>query len=183
MVQHTMTASSLLLYSALLSLLLVPIIIAGVAGFFLLRWEKIGRWQEAKRHEFRIRMKIARWIWFRYIHLDCQYWIAFVNFDKGPLKLVGQPPDALYWSFTYNKFMEVGPVINSNDVRIGRNGEYEILISTDRPEDAEANWLNLRKGVGRGVIYFRIYEPRGNFPTRLPSVFQNGKQVVVEGCS
>ena len=178
-----MTASSLLLYSALLSLLLVPIIIAGVAGFFWLRWEKIGRWQEAKRHEFRIRMQIARWIWFRYIHLDCQYWIAFVNFDKGPLKLVGHAPNALYWSFTYNKFMEVGPGINSNDIEIGPDGEYEIQISTDGLKGADANWLKLRKGVGRGVIYFRIYEPRGNFPSRLPAVFQNGKQIIAEGCS
>ncbi len=47
-----MNTSSLLFCSVLLSLLLVPIIIAGAAGFFLLRWENIGRWQEAKRHEF-----------------------------------------------------------------------------------------------------------------------------------
>ena len=181
--QQIMTASSLLLYSALLSLVLVPIIVAGVAAFFWFRWEKIGRWQVAKRHEFRLRMQIARWIWFRYIHLDCQYWIAFVDFDKGPLRLVGQPPDALYWSFTYNKFTEVGPVINSNDIKLRQDGTYEILISTNEPEDAEANWLKLRKGVGRGVIYFRTYEPRGNFPSRLPSVFQNGKQIIAEGCS
>lgn len=178
-----MTLLSSLLISLLLSVLLIPIIAVMVIGSILLRWERIGRWQEARRHEYRFRMKIARWIWFRWIHLDCQYWIAFVNFNKGPITIIGLPPAALYWSFTYNKLMEVNDVANSNNIVVD-DESYKVVLSASRPKDLpQRNWVKVRNNVGRGVIYFRIYEPLSGYPTELPSVFQNGRRIVAGGLS
>ncbi len=179
-----MTISSFILYTVLLSILLIPIIFGVVVGILWFRWERIGRWQEARRHEHRFRMKIARWIWFRWIHLDCQYWIAFVNFNKGPITVVGSSPRALYWSFTYNKYMEVNDVVNSTSIVIDQDNRYEVVLSNAQPAKLpQQNWVMVRKNVGLGVIYFRIYEPVSSFPTQLPSVFQGGREIIAGGLS
>jgi len=179
-----MTLISLLLASVLLSILLIPIMIGVVVCSIWFRWERLGRWQEARRHEHRFRMKIARWIWFRWIHLDCQYWIAFVNFNKGPITVVGSSPDALYWSFTYNRFMEVNDVVSSRNMVVDENGCYQLVLSYDQPRDEfNKNWLEVRRSVGRGVIYFRIYEPDSSYPTQLPSVTQDGRRIITGGLS
>lgn len=148
---------------------------AFLGGLWLLYRSRFGgaqRWLEAVRHQYTLEMIIGRWIWFRWIHLDCQYWIVHVDFSKGPIELLGQPPEGSYWSFTYNTWTEVNPSVNSENVALTPEGGYRIHLTKD--DRGDKNQILVRPDARLGVIYFRIYEPPRAFPTVLPEVRQNG---------
>ena len=156
--------------------LLSPVLLLVAAGcgwaFYLGTWDRNQSWQEATRHYFRPWMMVERWIRFRWIHPDCQYWIFPVRFDRGAVTVKGVPTEAMYWSFTFNTWTEVNPSVNSESVALNKNGQYEITFSQEK---SGQNWVPVREGTKRGVLYFRIYEPAALFPARLPEVIQNGR--------
>lgn len=143
-------------------------------------WKGPQRWMEATRHQHKLALKIGRWIWFRWIHLDCQYWIIHLDFSAGPIEIRGYPPEGSYWSFTYNTWTEVNPSVNSATVMLGEDGRYSIVFSVD---EQSGNWIPVKNEAGLGVIYFRIYESSANFPAQLPEVWQNGIQLAQEAHS
>ena len=140
-------------------------------------WDRDPQWTEAWRHAHRPHMVIERWIRFRWIHFDSQYWIVPVRFDEGPVVLRGTPPDALYWSLTFYEWTEVHDSVSSSDVVLEPDGAYEITLSAEPGAD---NWIEVPPGTGKGVIYLRAYEPQLGWPVALPSVSQGGR-VLVEG--
>lgn len=163
--------------SVFFTLLLTGLALAGLWLAYRMTWKGSQRWMEATRHQHKLALKVGRWIWFKWIHLDCQYWIVHVDFGAGPIEVCGHPPKGVYWSFTYNIWTEVNPSINSETVELDDDGGYRITFSMDA---ADGNWVPVKKGVRLGVIYFRIYETPANFPANLPEVRQNGVQLVGE---
>ena len=161
--------------SALFTLLFVGLALVGLWLAYRMTWRGPQRWMEATRHQHKLALKVGRWIWFRWIHLDCQYWIVHLDFSVGPIELRGRSPEGPYWSFTYNTWTEVNPSVNSETVKLDEDGGYRITFAT---ETADGNWVPVRKGARLGVIYFRIYETPANFPSVLPEVWQNGVQIV-----
>lgn len=143
-------------------------------------WSGPQKWLEATRHQHRLALLVGRWIWFKWIHLDCQYWILHLDFSAGPIELRGKPPAGSYWSFTYNTWTETNPAINSNSVILDDDGRYRILYSH---HEQLGNWIRVNASARKGVIYFRIYEARGNFPSELPEVWQNGKLIARKALS
>ncbi len=162
-------------FSLLITLMLSGLTVAGLWIAYRMTWRGPQRWMEATRHHHKLALKVGRWIWFKWIHLDCQYWIVHLDFSAGPIELRGRPAKGSYWSFTYNTWTEVNPSVNSETVRLEKDGSYRISFSV---EAQDGNWVQVRKGAGLGVIYFRIYESPANFPADLPEVRQNGAQLV-----
>lgn len=162
--------------------LLAPIvlILAGLSGWTWYRtgWDSDPQWYEAWRHAHRPFIAVERWIRFRWIHFDCQYWIVPVRFDKGPVVLKGTPPDALYWSLTFYEWTEVHDSISSNNVVLEPDGTYTITLSAEREG---ANWIEVPPGTGAGVLYLRAYEPALGWPVLVPDVSQDGRLLVAGG--
>ncbi len=163
---------------------LMGLLLLGALGgltwaWYRTRWEtKDPRWQEAVRDWWHPRMQIERWIRFRWIHPDSLYWIAHVDFSKGPLVLEGPVNDALYWSFTYYTGTEVNPSVSSRTVTLPP-GSDTFRITLSRQPPADGDWIEVRPDAGKGVVYLRIYEPRHLYPSRLPRISRDG-QVLVE---
>ncbi len=151
--------------------ILLLLILLGLWSWYLSHWNRPGEWQEATRHSHRLYMLIERYIRFRWIHRDCNYWIFPVRFDRGAVVVRGQPNDALYWSLTYYALTEVNTSVSSASVVCGSDGQYEITLAHNAQGP---NTITVRQGAKRAVLYLRIYEPAALFPTHLPAVTQNG---------
>ncbi len=156
-------------------LLLAPLLLAMFVGVGAARyvgvWDSAPQWHEAWRHAHRPYVAIERWIRFRWVHHDSQYWIVPVRLDQGPVVLEGAPPDALYWSVTWYEWTEVNPSISSQSIELESDGSYRIVMSV---EPQPGNWLPVRDGVDRAVVYLRAYEPRHQWPVTVPSVSRHG---------
>lgn len=159
----------------LLTIILVGLSLCAIWTAYRWTWRGPQRWMEMTRHQHKLAIRVGRWIWFKWAHIDCQYWILHVDFSTGPIEVRGLPPAGAYWSFTYNTWSEVNPSINSEIVNLDQYGHYQITFS--REQNGE-NWIRTRDAAKRGVIYFRIYEAPASFPSQLPEVWQNGKQIV-----
>ncbi len=170
---------ALLWQSIIGAVLLIVVAGAVVWIWYILIWEKNQKWEEARRHHWRLRMKIERWIRFRWIHYDSLYWIIHVRFDRGPIILSGFPTDAVYWSVTYYAGTEVNASISSSSVVLEDDGSYNIEFS-ETPGTSK-NHIPVRASDRRGVIYLRIYEPAALFPSQLPTVTQNGTTLTEGG--
>ncbi|MFK7892562.1 MAG: hypothetical protein AB8B63_17220 [Granulosicoccus sp.] len=158
-------------YTVVLTIVFCALVLGGLWFAYRSTWRGPKRWMEASRHQHRLALIVGRWIWFRWIHLDCQYWILHLDFRAGPVELRGLPPEGSYWSFTYNTWTEVNPSVNSQTASLEEDGTYRITLDKT---SADGNWIKVRDNAGLGVIYFRIYES-SNFPAALPSVWQNGE--------
>ena len=169
---------TLLWQGSLIGVVILLLAASGVWGWYTFTWEHNQRWEEAVRHWHRPKMMIERWIRFRWIHPDALYWIVRVRFDRGPIVLEGTPTDALYWSFTHYAGTEVNASVSSESVVLEPDGSYRIHFSKEK---TGKNWIPVKDGSKRGVIYFRIYEPAALFPSRMPRVSQNGEIVVQRG--
>ncbi len=146
-----------------------PLVLVAAAAFvawYWLAWPRKPRWMEALRHGHLPRIRIERWIRFRWIHPDCQYWILPVRFDRGPVTIEGVAPDAPYWSLTSYRFTEVNPSVRHDEVERLPDGRYRARLTTP--------------ATGRGVLYLRVYEPRHAAPMPLPRVEQGGR-VLTDG--
>ena len=159
----------------LLTLILVGLSLGAVWFAYRRTWSGPQRWMEMTRHQHKLALRVGRWIWFKWAHIDCHYWIVHLNFSAGPIEVHGRPPAGSYWSFTYNTWSEVNPSINSESVKLEEDGSYRIVFS--REEQGE-NWIPVCEGAKLGVIYFRIYEAPASFPAELPEVRQNGTLIV-----
>lgn len=160
--------------SLLFGLLLVGITLSVIWMMYRRTWSGPQRWMEATRHQYRLALIVGRWIWFKWIHLDCQYWILHLDFNAGVIELRGTPPECTYWSITYNTWSEVNPSINSDSIELESDGSYRIKMAEVRQP---GNWIPIRPNARLGVIYYRIYESQTNFPSQLPGVWQNEKLI------
>ena len=160
----------------LLTLLFVGLSLGVTWLMYRMTWRGPQRWMEMTRHQHKFAMVIGRWIWFKWAHIDCQYWIVHLDFSAGPVELIGTPPAGSYWSFTYNTWSEVNPSINSESVKLEADGSYRIAL--DSSQRSNKNFIPVRDNARLGVVYFRIYEAPANFPSELPEVRQNGKLIV-----
>lgn len=159
----------------LFTLFLVGLSITAIWLAYRLTWRGQQRWMEMTRHQNRLALIVGRWIWFKWAHIDCQYWILHLDFSAGPIELRGSPPTASYWSFTYNTWSEVNPSINSETVQLDADGSYRIVYSR---EQREGNWIQVRPHAKLGVVYFRIYESPADLPSDLPEVWQNDQPIL-----
>lgn len=165
---------------SLLSLLLIGLLIVSIWVMYRWTWKGSQRWMEATRHQHRLALIVGRWIWFKWIHLDCQYWILHMDFNAGAIELRGNPPDSSYWSITYNTWTEVNFSINSDSIELEEDGSYRIKIAKHKQP---INWIPIHPSAKLGVIYYRIYESPGNFPSELPEVWQNEKLITHQALS
>lgn len=170
--------------------LLAPVLVLfglGALWFAYRRtWSGPQRWMEATRHQHRLALAVGRLIWFRWIHLDCQYWIFHVDFSKGPIELHGMPTPSVYWSFTYTTWTEVNSVLNNREVTLNEDGSYNIVMAQSESESepgSARNRIPVRPDAGKGVIYFRIYEAEETYPVNLPEVRQGGRVLAHGGNS
>lgn len=163
-----------LVLTLLFTLVFVGIAIGVIWLAYRMTWRGDQRWMEMTRHQYKLAMAVGRWIWFKWAHIDCQYWILHLDFSVGPIELRGRPPAGSYWSFTYNTWSEVNPSVNSEEVKLEDDGSYRIVFSHEK---CDGNHILVRQGAGLGVIYFRIYESPANFPSALPEVRQNNQLV------
>jgi len=152
--------------------------VAAVGVWYRAAWDRDVQWHEAWRHEHRPFVAIERWIRFRWIHFDCQYWIVPVRLDRGAVVLEGMPPDALYWSITWYAWTEVNHSVSSNNVVLESDGSYRIVLSVD---EQPGNWIPMGPDTDRAVIYLRAYEPTHMWPVSVPSVTQNDRLLVAGG--
>ena len=145
-----------------------------VASLLWITWGWWPSWEEAGLHARRPRMWLERWVWFRWIHPDCQYWVAHVRLDKGPIVVRGEAPEALYWSLTWYQGTQTRDSIDGDRVPVDEDGRYSIAIGA--PATAQVQ-LGVPAGVRRAVLYLRIYQPASGSPS-LPSVTQRGRVLV-----
>lgn len=163
---------------ALMLIGLTAVFIGIYAAVYSFSWGHAPHWIEAFHDRYRLAnlAENMRWPW---IHQDTQYWIVRVRFDEGPIILEGLPPHARYWNVTYYARQEENPSINAQDVQLGEDGTYHIVL-TQEPQDGAENQIPVRPDVRRGVIELRITLQEIGEPVLLPSVWQNGT-LLVEG--
>ena len=152
--------------------------VALVRGFYLWSWGSNRRWMEAVRDGHRPWMWVERWVRYRFIHRDCLYWCLPVRLDHGVIDVEGTPPASTWWSFTWYETTEVNQAISAHNVVLERDGHYRIRLGGER---RDGNWIPTRPGVRRAVLSFRIYEPEGLYPSRIPSVIQAGRCLAAGG--
>jgi hypothetical protein len=131
------------------------------------------RWREATLHAHVPIIALARWARFRWKHPDCLYWILPVPLDRGDLLVEGLPNECLYWNLTYYSWTEINGSVSSETVELAPDGTFTIRLT--KSPSGEANTIGLRAAARSGVLYYRIYEPRGLYPTRLPRVRCGGR--------
>lgn len=168
----------LVVHSVILAQLLLVLSAGAVYLWHQSAWSRPAQWQEGWRHAHTPWIALERWIHFRFIHFDAQYWIVPVSLDDGPLRLEGHPPDAGYWSLTWYGDTAVQAGVSSETVVLEPDGSYIIDISA---EPIGQNWISAPLGSGRAILYLRAYEPLRTWPIALPTVHQNGQRLVVGG--
>ena len=163
-------------------LLLGPVLLVVFVGswgaWYLGTWDRDPQWHEVWRHAHRPYVAIERWIRFRWVHFDSQYWIVPVRLDRGPVVLEGLPPDALYWSITWYAWTEVNGSVSSESVQLEPDGSYRVVLSVD---EQPRNWIAVPPEARRAVIYLRAYEPAHAWPVLLPTVTQGQRTLVAGG--
>ncbi len=169
--QPTDSCSRLLWQSALLAPMLLVITIGGAYVSYRAAWWGTPRWHEAWRHDYRPFVAMDRWLHFRFVQPDAQYWILPVDFSEGPIRLHGTPPDAAYWSVTWYEWTEAHPTVGSTNVELAEDGTYEITMAS---KAEGSNTIPVAPDADRGVIYLRVYDPEPG-PVPLPEVTQRGR--------
>ncbi|MCB9676260.1 MAG: hypothetical protein H6737_14150 [Alphaproteobacteria bacterium] len=155
--------------------LLAPLFLvaASLGAWVLYRGTWEGRdWMEAVRDQHRPWMWLERWIRFRWIHPDCQYWVLPVRLDRGPIEVEGRAPEGLWWCLTWYAHTEVNASLASHEVELDGAGGYRIRIAA---EGDGPLWIPTRPGVKHAVLSLRIYEPAHPHPIWLPRVTQGGR--------
>ena len=82
----------MLKFVGLTSLFVVALVTLTLALTWLayrMTWRGHQRWMEATRHQRKLAMAVGRWIWFKWAHIDCEYWVVHVDFRAGPIELRG----------------------------------------------------------------------------------------------